>query len=214
MNKINAAVAGASGLVGGFILRRLLDDPNVIRVVAPTRKPLTSHPKLYNPRFQDGAFPVLSTIDEAYCALGTTRAQAGSDEAFRAVDLELCRDFARAAKTAGARRFALISSVGANPRSRFLYPRVKAEAEAAASSFGFESVVMARPSFLLGNRKDERPTEKLAHAILRIVTPFLIGRLRRYRGVEADAVAANSIGALRGRVPGVLVLESEHLGAI
>lgn len=214
MDKINAAVAGASGLVGSLILKRLLDDPSVLRVVAPTRTPLTSHPKLYNPRVQDGAFPVLSTIDEAYCALGTTRAKAGSDEAFRAVDLDMTRSFAAAAKAAGAKRFGLVSSVGADARSRFLYPRVKAEAEAAASSFGFESVVVTRPSFLLGVRKEERPGEKFALVALKILTPVLVCGLRRYRGVQADVVASALIATLRGRVPGTLTLESEHLDSI
>jgi uncharacterized protein YbjT (DUF2867 family) len=211
LKNISAAVAGATGLVGGFVLRRLLDDPDVVRVIAPTRRALPPHPKLLNPLIGGGAWPELPPLDEAYGCLGTTRKAAGSDEAFRAVDLDLTRSFARAAKAAGARRFGLVSSVGADARSRFLYPRTKAEAEAAVSGLGFESVAIVRPSFLLGERAESRPGEKLGIAAFRILVPLLLGPLRRWRPVRAEAVGASLVDALRGRVPGTLILESAAL---
>jgi uncharacterized protein YbjT (DUF2867 family) len=208
MSRIVAAVAGATGLVGGFVLKRLLDDPEVERVIAPTRRPLPAHPKLVNPSFDGRVWPALPDVDEAYGCLGTTRKTAGSDEAFRAVDLELTRSFARAAKAARARRFGLVSSVGADARSRFLYPRTKAEAEAAVSGFGFESVAIVRPSLLIGERAESRPGEKFMILAFTALAPVLPGRLR---AVKADAVAAALIGAVRGRVPGTLVLENDAL---
>jgi uncharacterized protein YbjT (DUF2867 family) len=211
MSRIVAAVAGATGLVGGFVLRRLLDDPEVERVIAPTRRPLSAHPKLDNPAFDGAAWPALPPLDEAYGCLGTTRKTAGSDAAFRAVDLELTRRFALAAKAARARRFGLVSSVGADAHSRFLYPRTKGEAEAAASGCGFESTTIVRPSFLLGERAEPRPGEKFAIAAFLIGQPLLVGPLRRWRAVRAEAVAASLIAALRGRVPGTLILESDDL---
>jgi uncharacterized protein YbjT (DUF2867 family) len=214
VKNIAAAVAGATGLVGGLVLRRLLDDPEVARVIAPTRRPLAPHPKLLNPLFDGAAWPELPPLDEAYGCLGTTRKTAGSDEAFRAVDLDLTRSFARAAKAAGARRFGLVSSVGADARSRFLYPRTKGETEAAASGLGFESVAIVRPSFLVGERAEPRPAEKFAVKAFQILAPVLAGPLRRWRPVRADDVAASLIAALRGRVPGVLILESDAVRTI
>jgi uncharacterized protein YbjT (DUF2867 family) len=211
VNKITVAVAGATGLVGGLLLRRLLDDPEIERVVAPTRRPLPSHPKLDNPGFDGALWPALPPLDEAYGCLGTTRKSAGGDEAFRAVDLVLTRSFARAAKAAGARRFGLVSSIGADKSSRFLYLRTKGEAEAAVSGFGFESVAIVRPSFLVGERAEPRPAENLAIAALLVLEPVLVGPLRRWRGVRAEAVAAALISSLRGRVPGTLVLESDAI---
>ena len=78
------------------------------------------------------------------------------------MDLLLTRSFARAAKVAGARRFGLVSSVGADARSRYLYLRTKGEAEAAVSGSGFENVAVVRPSFLIGERAEPRPVEALA----------------------------------------------------
>ena len=211
MEKITAAVAGATGLVGGFVLRDLLEDPAVERVIAPTRRPLPPHPKLVNPLFAGYAWPELSPVQEAYACLGTTRAKAGSDAAFRAVDLDLTLAFARAAKAAGARRFGLVSSVGADSTSRFLYPRVKGQAEAGVAGFGFESFVAARPSFLLGERREPRPAEAAAVAVFLVLRPLLAGPWRKYRAVRAEDVAAALIAAVRGRVPGTLVLESDTM---
>ena len=211
MSGITAAVAGATGLVGGLLLRRLLDDPEIARVIAPTRRPLPPHPKLDNPAFDGTTWAVLPPLDEAYGCLGTTRKQAGSADAFRFVDLGLTRSFARAAKAAGARRFGLVSALGADARSRFLYPRTKGEAEAAVSGLGFESVAIARPSLLLGERAESRPAEKFTIAAFRFLEAALAGPLRRWRAVRADDVASSLIAALRGRVPGVLTLESDAI---
>lgn len=214
MRDITAAVAGATGLVGSRVLKRLLDDPAVSRVIAPTRRALPPHHKLVNPTLPGlsaPSWPEMPPLDEAYCCLGTTRAKAGSDAAYLAVDRDLTAAFARAAKTAGARRFGLVSSVGADPRSRFLYLRTKGQAEALASGLGFENVVIARPSFLLGKRAEFRPAEKFWIPFFLLFEGTLVGQWRKYRAADAGAVAAALIGAARGRVPGTLILESDGL---
>lgn len=207
-----AAVAGATGLVGGFVLRRLLEDPATARVIAPTRRPLPAHPKLTNPILSSG-WPELEGLDEAYGCLGTTRKDAGSSAAFRAVDFDLALAFARAARAGGARSFGLVSSTGADSGSAFLYPRAKGEAEAAVAALGFGSVVIARPSLLLGQRAVPRLGEKLGEAALALASPFLIGPLRRYRAISAGAVAAALIASVRERRPGTRILESDVLQA-
>ena len=210
--KIIAAVAGATGLVGAQVLKRLLEDPAVERVIAPTRRSLAPHPKLENPLITDG-WPAFTRVDEAYGCLGTTRKDAGSDAAFRAVDFDLAVAFARAAKAAGARRFGLVSSNGASAGSPFLYPRVKGEAEKAVAGLGFETVVLARPSLLLGARARPRPVEKLGEAVLTALGPVLRGPWRKYRAISGEKVAAALIASVRGRFPGTLTLESDALQA-
>lgn len=206
------ALAGATGLVGDCVLRRLLGDPGVARVIAPTRRALPPHPKLENPLIASG-WPAFTPLDEAYSCLGTTRKIAGSDAAFRAVDLDLAVAFARAAKTAGARRIGLVSSAGAKSDSSFLYPRTKGEAEKSVIGLGFETVVIARPSLLLGTRTVPRTAEKFGETALGLIKPLLVGPLRKYRAISGEAVAAALIASVRGKFPGTLVLESDALQA-
>jgi uncharacterized protein YbjT (DUF2867 family) len=194
-----AMLAGASGLVGRAILQGLLTDGSVAHVHALARRDLPlRHPKLTQYRVDFNALPVLPRISEAFIALGTTIKVAGSQEAFRAVDFDAVLAVAKAAKTAGATRLGVVSAMGANPRSKLFYNRVKGETEEALSALGFDTLVIARPSFLAGDRESlgqpERAGEKLALKVSRLLAPLIPGN---YQSIDADAVA----GALLQAVP-------------
>lgn len=124
-------LAGATGLTGEHLLDRLLNEPTVERVLAPTRKPLAAHPRLENPVGELlTVLPTLSgAIDTAFCCLGSTLKQAGTQEAFRAIDHDLVLAFARRAKEMGARHLLVISSLGASTDSSIFYLKVKGETE-------------------------------------------------------------------------------------
>ncbi|MCU0977340.1 MAG: hypothetical protein MUC71_13690 [Steroidobacteraceae bacterium] len=193
------ALAGATGLVGQALLRGLLDDRAVASVHAlGRRRPDQRHPKLVPHTVDFAALPPLPPLDEVYLALGTTIRSAGSEAAFRAVDFDANLAVARAARAAGARRAGLVSAMGADARSRIFYSRTKGELEAAVAALGFEGLVIARPSLLLGDRsrlgQAARPLEELGR-----VAGRLLGRLvpRQQRPIEAGLVAA----ALLLRVP-------------
>lgn len=210
-------VAGASGLVGGAVLRRLLADASGPRVVAVVRRPL----ELVSPRldvvvadFDQLERTGLPPTDTAFCALGTTMAKAGSPEAFRAVDLDAVVAFARAARRAGATRFLAVSALGADPRSRVFYNRVKGEAEEALGAVGFEGLALLRPSLLLGAREETRPAERAAAAVTRLVPWGLAGPLSRWRPVPADAVAVALLAIGGQPLRGVRVVENEEIHRI
>ena len=150
-----ALIAGATGLVGSHCLRTLLDGGYYERVIALTRRPLDRrHPRLVETIVD---FEKLDEIDlfpaaDVFCALGTTMRRAGSQPAFLKVDFEYPRIIAARSAAAGARRFLLVSSVGADSRSNNFYLRVKAELEKAVNALPFESTHIFRPSFLVGER--------------------------------------------------------------
>lgn len=202
-------LAGASGLVGGRILQALLADRTVAKVHALGRRALpVSHPKLQVHVVDFGNLPVLPPADEVYLALGTTIKVAGSQEAFRAVDLSANLATARAAYAAGARRAGLVSAVGANSQSSVFYNRVKGELEDALKALGLTALVIAQPSLLLdyreGLQQPPRIGERIAIPIAKLLAPLLPGA---YRPVRAEAVAQ----ALVKTVPtaeGVVVLPS------
>ena len=181
------------------MLARALADDRVGQVVAPTRRPLTPHPRLHNPLVDFARLPASESwpeVDGVICALGTTRAVAGSAEAFRMVDFVYSLAIAHLARSRGATRLALTSSMGANPRSIFLYLRTKGQLEEALERLGWDSLTIVRPGLLGGDRKERRPGERFAAGLLGTLAPVLP---RRLRISPADEVARFLLdGAIAG----------------
>ncbi|MCC7155833.1 MAG: NAD-dependent epimerase/dehydratase family protein [Bryobacterales bacterium] len=198
-----AVVAGASGLVGGYLLRVLLEDAFFDSIIAIGRRNVPfEHPKLMR-KIAD--FATLRGLDapgatHVFCALGTTIRKAGSRQAFRQVDHQAVLNLARAGVEQGARRFLVVSSVGASPKSRNFYLRVKGEMERDVASLPFEAVHIFQPSLLLGLRAEKRPGEQIGAAIARALEWMLAGALRKYRPISAARVAqAMAVAAERGK---------------
>jgi uncharacterized protein YbjT (DUF2867 family) len=200
-------LAGGSGLTGGFALDQLLAAPDITRVIAVSRRSLArEHPRLANRIVQfDRLEAQLKgvTCNAALCCLGTTLRKAGSKEHFREVDIDSVLSFARAARAANARRFVVISSVGANPSSRNFYLRTKGEMEEDLEGIGFESLDILQPSMLLGMRAEMRPLELASKLMMPLVNPLLRGKYSPYRGIPASTVAAAMLGAIRSGRRGV-----------
>jgi uncharacterized protein YbjT (DUF2867 family) len=210
---MNALVAGGTGLVGSALLRLLANDARYDRVISLVRRetPLPAGVVAQLTDFDRLDELNLTDLDEAFCCLGTTRRDAGSAAAFRRVDLDYVVAFARLAKRAGAQRFMLVSSVGASARSPLLYSRTKGEVEATVSAMGFRTVVILRPSFLLGARPKQRQGEGAAIAIGQLIRPLLVGPLRRYAPVDAEAVARTLISTAATAPAGVTIVESSEI---
>jgi uncharacterized protein YbjT (DUF2867 family) len=203
-----ALVAGGSGLVGMRLLPLLLDASEYARVHALSRRPLPlDHPRLANrvARFDESLATQIKGLkcDDAYCCLGTTIRDAGSAEAFRAVDHDLVLEFARLALGAGAERFVIVSAIGANAASRNFYLRVKGESEGVLETLRFRALDIMAPSVLLGARRGLRPLELIVQGALWALNPLLLGGWTRYRGIAAGTVAAAMLGAARSARRGV-----------
>jgi uncharacterized protein YbjT (DUF2867 family) len=177
-------LAGATGLTGEHLLDRLLNEPTVARVLAPSCRPLAMHTHLENPQGELLALlPQLDgKVDTAFCCLGTTIKQAGSQAAFRAVDHDLVIAFAERALALGARHLLVISALGADAGSTVFYNRVKGEMEHALRKQNWPQLTIARPSLLLGARQEFRLGERLAAPLMR----WLPGK---YRGIQATVLA-------------------------
>lgn len=210
-----ALLAGASGLVGRYVLDQLVAAPEYARVVAVGRRPLEfEHPKLVE---VVASFDALDRLpeplrgDDAFCCLGTTMKRAGSREAFRAVDHGAVLAFAWAAHRGGARRFFLVSAMGADPESRFFYNRVKGETEEALGVLGFDTLGIFRPGLLRGPREEYRFGERLGTAALALARPLLVGSWQRYQPVHAAVVARAMVRTSLGKERGVLTCESDEI---
>lgn len=194
-------LAGASGYVGNLALDALLDSTDIGRVYAISRRPLgREHPRLANRivRFDQIESQLKGlTCQVALCSLGTTIRQAGSQEAFREVDFDAVLAFARTAKAAQAQRFVVVSSAGADPKSKNFYLRTKGEMEEALAGVGFASLDILQPSLLLGWRGEIRPLELLGSVFMPLVNPFLTGKREVFRAIPARTVAGAMAGVTR-----------------
>ncbi|MDH4377654.1 MAG: nucleoside-diphosphate sugar epimerase [Ramlibacter sp.] len=202
-------LAGATGLVGRELLRGLLAEASVATVHALVRRPLAdTHPKLVVHLVDFAALPPLPAAGEVYLALGTTIRVAGSQAAFRTVDFDANLAVAQAARSSGALRAGLVSAMGADLKSRVFYNRVKGELEAALPALGFEGLVIARPSLLVGERaslgQPHRPGETVGLWMDRCLGLLIP---RDYRAIAAADVAAALLQAVPAST-GVQVLRS------
>jgi uncharacterized protein YbjT (DUF2867 family) len=202
-----ALVAGASGLVGNALVRTLLDSPRYSRVIALSRRPLAfDHPRFANRilRFEEMEKQLATTqCHEAYCCLGTTIKQAGSEAEFRAVDQKLVVRFARLAKTLGAEVLVTVSSVGASIGSKNFYLRVKGETEKELESVMLPALHIMQPALLVGARRETRPLELAAQLVMPIINPLLMGDAARWRSVRATELAGAMLSAAGSQRRGV-----------
>ncbi|WP_434571588.1 oxidoreductase [Pseudomonas sp. Z3-8] len=199
-------LAGATGLTGEHLLDRLLNEPTITRVLAPSRRPLAEHPHLENPVGEPAELlPLLGgQVDIAFCCLGTTIKKAGSESAFRAVDLHLVVAFAKRARELGARHLVVISALGADPKSSIFYNRVKGEMEAALRAQDWPQLTICRPSLLLGDRVEPRLAEQLAGPLSKLIPG-------KYHGIEACQLARAMWRLALEEQDGVRVVESDEL---
>ncbi|MGA4632447.1 oxidoreductase [Pseudomonas solani] len=199
-------LAGATGLTGEHLLDRLLNEPTVERVLAPTRRPLAEHKRLDNPvgDIADLLPQLQGPVDTAFCCLGSTIRQAGSQEAFRAIDLDLVLAVGARARELGARHYLVISALGADASSSVFYNRTKGEMEAALKAQDWPQLTLVRPSLLLGPRSEFRLGERLAAPLMR----WLPGK---YRGIGACTLARALWRLALETDQGTRIVESDEL---
>lgn len=209
-----ALIVGGSGLVGRFCLDALLAEPAYSSVIALGRRTLAqSHPKLVQEITELDALASLTLpqVDDVFCALGTTIRTAGSQEAFRRVDLEFPLAAARQSMKFGAKQFVLVSSVGADPNSKNFYLRTKGEVEQTLTALPFQAVHIFRPSLLLGQRAESRTGESFAIAAGRIFQFLCLGPLRKYHPISALKVGRAMVAAARSNANGRFVYEYNRI---
>jgi uncharacterized protein YbjT (DUF2867 family) len=210
-----ALVVGASGLVGGHCLIALLDDPNYRSVTVLGRRPMSrAHPRLHQHVVdfdKPDTYQHLAGADDVFCCLGTTIKKAGSRDDFYKVDFTYPVAIAEAARANGAEQLLIVTALGANPRAAAFYSRVKGDLENAVSRMAFRALHIFRPSLLVGHREEFRPAERVALLISVPLAFVLVGPLRRYRPIEASAVAACMVKTAKRGLAGTHVFESQQI---
>ena len=204
-------ITGGTGLVGGHLLRLLINEPRISAITAPTRRPLQGFPGVdnpYDPQLSDALGMVTKPVETVFCCLGTTCREAGSKEAFIHADFTLVIDTALTGLRLGAKQMLVVSAMGANARSLFFYKRVKGEMENALIAQEWPSLTIARPSMLLGEREKRRMNESLFAPLFRLLPG-------NWKAITAQDVArALLASAFSSSSCGVQVIESAQLRSL
>ncbi|MGR5359989.1 NAD(P)H-binding protein [Vibrio mediterranei] len=190
----NAIIAGASGLVGSKLLTLLEQTDHIETIYALCRSPLDIQTSK-TIQLMDGALRVTNWEDSSptptlgFICLGTTLKQAGSKAALEKVDYDLVCDVAQTMKMIGVTRIAVVSSLGASPRSLSHYLKCKGRVERRIEGMGFDQVVFVRPGPLAGREKQVRSDEVAVQKIFNLISPLMFGPLRSYTPIPAESVA-------------------------
>jgi len=208
-----ALVIGATGLVGFQLLKRLLENDRYEKVTVFSRRPTG----LVSPKLQQhlidfskpSGWSHLVQGDVLFSALGSTRAQAGGKRAQYEIDYTFQYQFARAARQNGVKSFVLVSAAGANPKSRFFYPRIKGALERDILALGFPTTIIFKPGPLEGHREKNRPAENLMVAIVRGLNR--ISLFKKYRPISGHTMAKAMIAAAHNPAKAVTVFELEEI---
>jgi uncharacterized protein YbjT (DUF2867 family) len=214
MSKKTATLIGATGLIGGYLLQELLNDPyfEIVRILI--RRPLDiTHPKLEKKLvdFTDAESYklALENSDAVFCAIGTTQKKVKGDKvAYRKIDFDISVNAAKFCKETGCEKFILVSSIGANSKSNNFYLKLKGEVEDAVKAVGIKSTHLMQPSTLLGTRKEFRSGERIAQRVMKLFS-FLIPS--RYKAIEAKDVAKAMLREAKKEEEGVFVYEYKEI---
>lgn len=212
-------IVGATGLIGGLVTRKLVDqgaDKSMhLLLRRPYRKDV-GKAKIHV-QLQENWPKTIAKIkpDIVISCLGSTMKKAGSQKEFAAVDRDLVAAVAEAAKAAGARQFIAVSTTMADSSASSFYLKIKGEAEDLLRAQNFDRLDIIRPGLLRGEREgDNRVAESLAIAASPIMDMLLQGKLRRYRSILASDVAAAIIILMAESEPGEFIHGNDAIWAM
>ncbi|MDR3476740.1 MAG: NAD(P)H-binding protein [Gammaproteobacteria bacterium] len=188
-----AILFGASGFIGSYLLTELLNNADYDQITVVVRKNLDiNHPKL---KMLIGDFYSLPSLkenivaDDVFITLGTTKKSTPNQDEYYQIDHDYPVLAAKIAKQNGAQSVFLLTSVGANSNSTFFYIKTKGETERDITALDFDHTAIFRPSMLMGDRKENRPLEKIIQKVWACINPILIGQLNIYKGIQGKEVA-------------------------
>lgn len=190
---MRAVIVGGTGLIGSLLIQEVLADARYKELISVGRRTQSPTVKKWQERI--GSMNDVESLchgieaDVGFCCLGTTIGKAGSQEAFAEVDLHLPLRFARSLLQKGVKQFHVVSSLGADARSKTFYLRTKGQLEEGLKAIGFEQLVIYRPALLLGDRTEKRPFEGLTAGVYQVLKPIFPGFLKSWEPIEASTVA-------------------------
>ena len=194
-----ALVFGSSGLVGGHLLSQLIENDDYNKIKTFVR----SEPEINDPKVEiiKTDFNNLENHkehikgDDCFFCIGTTKQNSPDKSEYRRVELEVPKQVAQIAKSNLVNSFVFVSSGYADPKSSGDYLKFKGEVEEELKRLDFPKLGIMRPSFLLGDRKEKRVGEKIGIFVFKLLSPLLLGPLKKMKPIQSETVAKAMISS-------------------
>ena len=194
-----ALLFGASGLVGSHLLNQLIKDTNYskiklfVRSVTEIIDPKVEIIKTDFNNLQNHKEDVKG--DDCFFCIGTTKKNSSDKDEYRRVELDIPKEIAKIAKLNLVNSFIFVSAIYTNPNSSGDYVKFKGLVEEELKRLNFPKLALMRPSFLMGDRKEKRVGEKIGIFVFKLLSPLLLGPLKKMRPINAETVAKAMIRA-------------------
>ena len=194
-----ALLFGASGLVGNHLLNQLIKDTNYskiklfVRSVTEIIDPKVEIIKTDFNNLQNHKEDVKG--DDCFFCIGTTKQNSSDKDEYRKVELDIPKEIAKIAKLNLVNSFIFVSAIYANPNSSGDYVRFKGLVEEELKRLNFPKLALMRPSFLMGDRKEKRVGEKIGIFVFKLLSPLLLGPIKKMRPIHSETVAKAMIKA-------------------
>lgn len=215
MSNKNSIILGASGLIGSELLTLLLEDEHYSSVKVFVRKPLPlTHPKLHQIITDFDKLESITTEIDAeviFCCLGSTKKKTPNLNEYKKIDHDYPLYFAKEGLKRGLKEYHIVSALGANSNSSNFYTKLKGEVEDDLKALKIPGLFIYQPSFLEGDRKENRPLEKIMLPIMKLINLILIGKLKKYQSIAAKSVAKAMLNESIKNKSGIFVFESDKI---
>lgn len=188
-----AIILGATGLTGGILLDKLLQDERYSRIKLFSRSPIG----VKNGKIEEHLVDLFELelykddfiADEVFCCIGTTQAKTPNEEIYHKIDYGIPISAAKLAKSNGINTFLVISALGADENSRFFYNRTKGEMERDVLAEKIPKTYIFQPSLIAGKREEKRPFENAWKQVMKVGDHLLVGPLKKYRSIHPESIA-------------------------
>ena len=212
-----ALLFGSSGLVGGHLLNQLIKDINYSKIKLFVRSvPKNSDPKVeiiktdFN-NLQNHKKNIKG--DDCFVCIGTTKKNSPDKDEYKKVELEIPKEIAKIAKSNLVNSFIFVSALYANPKSSGEYIRFKGLVEEELKELNFPKLGIMRPSFLIGNRKEKRASESIGIFVFKLLSPLLLGPLKKMKPIHSETVARAMIAVIQNDIQQT-IFESNEISEI
>lgn len=210
-----AIIAGATGLIGGELLKLLLENNDYQEVISISRRDLNvQHHKLVQLIINfDHLDQHINTLkaDVIFCCLGTTRKKTPDLTLYHKIDYGYPVQLGQIAKLNKINQYHFVSSIGADSQRSNFYLKTKGEAESALAHLNLNCLHIYQPSALTGKRTEQRPLERFLGQLMPIVNPLLIGKFKKYRSIPGLTVAKAMYNLSLNNEPGIFIHPSDHI---